>query len=244
MSKLKIFAMSIMAAAFISCGNVTEVQIKVKTGSDIDVSKYQKIAVLPFVIDDEQIKNGKKNLSEDEHDDEKSEKISFFLRRILFKSKKIDVMDTVKTNLIIAGESIDSSLLQDEERLTDIGGELGVDAFITGKYKFYGISEPRSMPVQRYSLQLQHYVTETITYFHKIHILSVQVFVIDARTGKTVLDKSYNPSTSEAHSLGTLIINEAFQGDRVFDKLVNMVVVDFAKLIAPHYELEKRLLVK
>jgi len=233
-----------MAATFVNCSNVTEVKIKVKTGSDIDVNKYKEIAVLPFVADNKLIKEGKKDFSKNESNEDKGEKISFFMRRALSKNKEIDVMDTVKTNSIIAGESIDKSLLEDENRLADIGGELGVNAIIIGRYRFYSISEPRTIPVSVYSQRLHRYITETVTYFHKTYILSLHVIVVDAHTGKPVLKKLIEPPpASEPHSLGTLII-EAFQDDRIFEKLVNKAVSDFAKRITPHYELEKRMLVK
>lgn len=242
MSKFTLFVISLITVAFISCSSVTEVKIKVKKHSVIDVDKYKKIAVLPFVADSGLTQ---KDSNEENSDDDKSKKIAFFLRRILSKNKEVNVMDTIKTNSIIAGESIDKALLEDQGRLSDIGGELNVNAVITGKYKFYSASEPRTVPVERYSMQLQRYIRDTITYFHKSYVLSLQVILVDANTGKTVLDEKYEPSVSEAHNIGTLIISEAFQQeDRIFEKLVNEAVLNFAKRIAPHYELEKRWLVE
>jgi len=223
----------------INCSNIIEVDIKVKTHSDIDINKYKKIAVLPFVSEENSV-----NKEKSDSEDDKGEKIAFFLRRAFFKNKDITVRDTVKTNSIIDGELIDKSLLQDSKKLANIGGELDVNAVITGRYRFYNISEPRRMPVERYSTELHRYITDTITYFHKTYTLSLNIILVDTDTGEIVLDKNYKQSASESHNFGTLVINEAFQDDRIFENLAQKAVLEFAKRIAPHYELEKRLLVK
>lgn len=217
----------------LGCGNKMSVLIKVKVQSEIDVNKYQKLAIIPFVN------------SSGSKDEELGEHIAFLLRRKLSKSSHLEILDFKETREILAGEEINLKTLEDEKELADLGGQLEVDALIVGSYKFYDISEPRRMYYDRYSLQLQRYVTDTVTYFHKSYVLSLQIFIVNANDGKAVWKAPpYQESASENQNLGTFLISEVSGGSSIVKELGARAVSKFIRQIAPHYETEERILVK
>ena len=217
----------------LGCSNKARVLIKVKVQSEIDVNKYKKLAIIPFL-----------NSSEGKGE-EIGEHIAFLLRRKLSKSSHLEILDFKDTREILAGEEITPNTLRDENELLDLGGQLEVDALIVGSYKFYDISEPRRMYYDRYSLQLQRYVTDTVTYFHKSYVLSLRIFIVNANDGKVVWKAPpYEEVASEDHSLGTLLISEVSGGNSIMKELSSRAVNKFIRQIAPHYETEERVLVK
>jgi len=219
--------------ANLGCSNKARVLIKVKVQSEIDVNKYKKLAIIPF-LDSSRNKGG-----------ELAEHIAFLLRRKLSKSSHLEILDTKETREILAGEKIDLNTLKDENALVDLGGQLEVDALIVGSYKFYDISEPRRMYYDRYSLQLQRYVTDTVTYFHKSYVLSLRIFIVNANTGKAVWKAPpYEETASENHNLGTLLISEVSGKNSITKELASRAVTKFIRQIAPHYETEERILIK
>lgn len=214
-----------------SCSNATKVLIKVKVPSEIDVDKYSKIAVIPFL--------------NDENKNEKwGEDIAFLFRRYLGKSKKFSVLDVKDTKLALEGEKIEQLTLQDKDKLIDLGGELGVDALIVGTYRFYNINEPRRLYYDRYSARLQRYITDTVTYFHKTYVLSLNISIVDSNTGEVVWSDKFEQSASENHNIGTLIISGISGDNSVIKRLASRAASDFMRKIAPHYETEERILVR
>ena len=214
------------------CGNTTKVLIKVKVQSEIDVTKYEEIAVIPFLHSDES-----KN-------EEWGENIAFVFRRHLSKSKKFDVLDSKDTKLTLEGERITIDTFQDADKLMDLGGELGVDALVVGTYKFYNISEPRRLYYDRYSVRLQRYITDTVTYFHKTYVLSLNISIVDANTGEIVWSDKFEQTAAEDHNLGTLLISGISEGDNVMKRLTAQAASKFMRKIEPHYETEERILVR
>ncbi len=231
--RYKLIIILFIGLANSGCGNKTRVLIKVKVQSEIDVNKYKKMAIIPFL-----------NTSKSK-DGELGEHIAFLLRRKLSKSSHLEILDTRETRDILAGEKINLNTLKDENALVDVGGQLGVDALIVGSYKFYDISEPRRMYYDRYSQQLQRYVTDTVTYFHKSYVLSLRIFIVNTNTGKTVWKAPpYKETASENHNLGTLLISEISGKNAITKELASRAVTKFIRQIAPHYETEERILVK
>jgi TolB-like protein len=214
------------------CSNKTQVLIKVKVQSEIDIEKYKKIAIIPFLHTDE------------DKNEEWGEHIAFVFRRYLSKSKKFAVLDSKDTKLTLEGEKITLDTLQSTDRLIDLGGELGVDAIISGTYRFYHVSEPRRLYYDRYSTQLQRYITDTVTYFHKTYVLSLDISIVDANTGEIVWNNKFDQTAAEDHNLGTLLISGISEGDNVMKRLATQAALKFRRKIEPHYETEERILVR
>lgn len=222
----------LLALVNFSCSNTTKVLVKVRVQSEIDVNKYEKIAIIPFLNS-----GASKN-------EEWGEDIAFVFRRYLSKSKKFDVLNSKDTKLTLAGEQITIDTLQSPDKLVDLGGELAVDALILGTYKFYHISEPRRLYYDRYSTRLQRYITDTVTYFHKTYVLALDISIVDANTGETVWSDRFEQTAEEDHNLGTLLISGISEGDNVMKRLTTQAASKFMRKIEPHYETEERILVR
>jgi hypothetical protein len=222
----------LLALVNFACSNTTKVLVRVKVQSEIDVGKYEQIAIVPLLNS-----GASKN-------EEWGEDIAFVFRRHLSKSQKFDVLDSKDTRLILAGEQITIDTLQNADELVDLGGQLMVDALVVGTYKFYQISEPRRLYYDRYSVQLQRYITDTVTYFHKTYVLSLNISIVDANTGETVWRGRFEQTAEEDHNLGTLMISGISEGDNVMKRLTTQAASKFMRKIEPHYETEERILVR
>jgi hypothetical protein len=214
------------------CGGAEKVWIKVGVPSELDMSRYRAVAVLPLIP-----------LETDERKDQ-GEAIAYFIRRELAKVKGINLIDAQTTRRILEGEEITPETLENSSQMVDICGELNADAVIAGTYKLYHVSEPRRYYVDRYSPRLRRYVTEAVTYYEKTYYLKLRLMLIDAQNGKPVFEEEYEPSYSEAHNLGTLIVSEVTEGNPAIQRLTLDAVSQFLKKIAPHYEKEERFLVR
>lgn len=217
----------------LGCGGGEKVWIKVSAPSQLDISRYRSIAVLPLVP-----------LEKDEKNKDRGESISYFIRREISKVKGINLIDAQTTRRTLEGESISLQTLQSPEQMMDICGELGTDAVIAGTYKLYHVSEPRRYYVERYSPQLRQYVTQAITYYEKTYYLKLHLMLIDAKTGKPIFEEEYEPSYSEAHNIGSLIVSEVAQDNPAVERLTLEALSQFLKKIAPHYEMEERYLLR
>jgi hypothetical protein len=180
----------------------------------------------------------------DDEQEDQGESIAYFIRRELAKAKGLGVMDSQSTRRIIEGEEITQETIDDPDLMIDICGELRADAVIAGTYKLYDTSEPRRYYVDRYVPNIRQYVTEPVTYYEKTHHLTMRLRIIDAQTGKPFFEEDYEPSYSEAHNIGSLIVSEVTDSKPELQRLTRGVVSQFVKKIAPHYRREQRILVK
>ncbi len=230
-----IVGITFFLALFTGC-HTTRVSIQVKVPSEIDVDKYNQLAILPFV---DRAHPGKKNDTSN-----LGIELASVFRRSLNRPHKFEILDTRNTDILLAGEQMDLETLKDTEKLAFLGSELAVDAFITGTYRFSSVSEPRRMYYDRYSASLQRYVTDSVIYYQKSYKLSVEVLVIDADTGDIVWRHPYQSKAWEAHSIASFLISEAVQSNSVFGNLAAQVAASFTRHVAPHYETSQRILVR
>ncbi|HEX28569.1 TPA: hypothetical protein ENG04_00625 [Candidatus Poribacteria bacterium] len=226
-------SLAVILILILGCGGPEKIWIKVNTPSKIDISRYHSIAVLPLLP-----------LKRDDRNGDQGESISYFIRREIAKVKGINLIDAQTTRRILEGEKISIQTLESPEQMVDICGELGVDAVIAGTYKLYHVSEPRRYYVERYSPQLRQYVTQAVTYYEKTYYLKLHLMLIDSKTGKPILDEEYEPSYSEAHNIGSLIVSEVAQDNPALERLTLDAISQFLKKIAPHYEREERYLLR
>ena len=113
-----------------------------------------------------------------------------------------------------------------------------------GTYKFYNISEPRRLYYDRYSMQLQRYITDTVTYFHKTYALSLDISIVDTNTGGAVWGGKFEQTAEEDHNLGTLLISGISEDDNIMKRLAAQAASKFMRKIEPHYESEERILMR
>lgn len=217
--------------------STTRVAIQVKVPSEIDVARYKRLAVLPFI---ERVPPEKKKAAHETWGVE----LASTVRRSLNRPHQFEILSEKETEAMLAGVELEPSLLEDTDQLATLGLELNVDALILGTYRFTTVSEPRRVYYDRYSPSLQRYVTESVIYYQKSYRLAVEIVVADAETGEIVWRHPYQAKAWETHNVATFLISEAVQNDSVFQNLANQVAASFTRHLAPHFERAERLLVK
>jgi TolB-like protein len=224
---------------FCGCGRaITRVSIPIKVQSEINVSRYSSFAVLPFL--DEQREDTAQKVSSEETEGE----IASLVRRRLGRHKNLHVLGTQETIRMLTGESIDLDLLADMDRLFQLGQYFEVDAVVVGSYRFYTVSQPRRYYGERYSRQLQRYVTDYQDYLQKNYTLSLRVVIADVASEEIVWDEKYERVAYEAHTLGSFLVSQATPDDNTLRSLATQAITEFTRQIAPHYETEERFLVR
>jgi TolB-like protein len=222
----------------LGCGGSTvRVPIQIKVQSEIDVGRYSNFAVLPFA--EEQPDAREMNAPE-----ETREAIAAMMRLGLGRHKNFHVIGTQETTRMLTGETINSDMLSNVSELVRLGRYFEADALVAGSYKFYTISEPRRYYGERYSIQLQRYVTDYQDYLHRTYVLSLRVLIVDMDTEKIVWDEKYDRSAAEAHTFGSFLVSQVTPHDGILKNLMKQAIEEFTRKIAPHYETEERFLVK
>ena len=228
----------ILILLMICCGcgrSVTRVSIPIQIESEIDAERYSSFAVLPFV--QQKIESAEDNI-------EIGEEIAGMMRRGIGRHKNYDVVGTQETIRLMTGETIDTDLLEDTSRLGQLGGYFEVDGLITGSYKYYTISQPRTYYGEHYSPTRQQYVMDYQDYLQKTFILALQVMIVDVDTEEIVWDEKYERTAVQNHTLGSFLVSQVAPHDSILKSLTRQAVSEFTRRIAPHYDTEERFLVK
>ena len=226
------------------CGQrVMEIEVPVKVDSEIDVDRYQRLAVLPFTnqaADSDKYEGS--FLDNSSALENMGHEIALMLRYRLNRREAFKVVDSKETAKMLAGEVLEGSIFgaQILEQVALIGEYLEADAVITGNFRFFTTNEPRRHYTERYSPGLQRYITDYQDYLQKNYILTLRVAIMDVESQKIIWDDVYRTTASEAHSLGTLIISQIASSDSTFKRLAKQAVAQFITKIAPHYEKEDR----
>jgi len=223
---------------FSACSSTaTRVSIPIKVQSEIDISRYTTLAVLPFVPE-EQMGRADEKLPETIGKD-----IADILRRALSRQKSFEVVGTQETTRLLTGETVQEEWLSDVEHLRHLGEYFEVNAVIIGSFRFYSDSRPRRYYGERYSLQRQRYVVDYQDYMQKTYLLSLRVIIVDVETEQIIWNRTYRRSTAEAHTLGSFIFSQAGPQANTIRELSKRAVSEFTRQISPHYEREDRYLV-
>lgn len=215
----------------------TKVSIRVKVPSEIDVDKYNRLAVIPFI----EIRSKDKRADDGV---EWGQDLATVFRRSLNRPHKFEILSAKDTDALLKDDLLDPSQLEDATLLATLGAEMEVDALIIGTYRFSSVSEPRRAYYDRYSSTLQRYVTDSVIYYQKSYRLAVELLVVDAGTGEIVWRHPYESKAWERHNVASFLISEAVQSDSIFRNLATQVAASFTRNIAPHYEKSERLLVR
>jgi len=217
----------------LGCYKAEVIKIKTIVNSKVDMRKYKKVAVIDFVDNGE---NAPSN---------QGEILARMIRKQLGKSKDFHVLSEKDTYLRLAGK-IDKDKIGESDVLVSICNQLEVDALIVGTFKLRQISQPVPYIVERYSSNTGRYVPETRTYIQGIYRLSFHAKLVDGKTGKTVFD--YAPPTEERPKLSTTLglpLPDSGNVDpEVLRRIAARPVNNFVLSLVPHYEYEKRILVR
>ena len=225
----------LLIAALLSslgCYGTQTVKIKVPVESKIDMRDYRIIAVMDFIDVRERSST------------EEGQILARMIRKQLKKSKDFRVMDERSMNRILE-EDIDKSKLEDSEALVSICEQLEVDALIIGMFDLYQLNQPVPYIVERYSPETGRYRPETRTYIQRVHRLLFQAKVVDGRTGDVIFD--YAPVAEERPEYRSgwgLPFSTRRSDPANMRSMATRVVSRFVMSLVPHYENERRILVR
>jgi len=208
------------------------VPVRVKVAAELDVQKYNRIAVIPFV--------DKENRLSSEQLDELTE----LLRQNLVRIPNLSVQPGLTTRELLENEELNAETVHNPENIRNWGGVLNTPAVITGVVRYYSVTAPRQHYVERYSFQLQRYVTEVETYLARTHYLHIELTVWDSETGSVLLPFKRSRQVEETESVVGYIVREATGTSSLLSRLIREPLRDFSRRIMPHYEYEERVLVR
>lgn len=218
---------------FLGCFGTEAVRIKVGINSKVDMKKYKTIAVLDFVD----------SRSNSLTDDGKT--LARMVRKQLESGKDLNILDEKTINLNLS-EVIDKDKIKNPEVLVSIADQLGADALIVSTFEFRQINQPMPYIVEQYSPRTGRYTPDTRTYVRRTQRLSFHAKLIDGRTGETVFD--YAPRIEERpesrRAWGLPLSGESRTKRTGLRGMAARPVATFVLSLVPHYEYERRTLVR
>ncbi|HGE70006.1 TPA: hypothetical protein ENX78_04165 [Candidatus Poribacteria bacterium] len=215
---------------FLGCYSTENVNITVRVDSKVDMRKYRTIAVMDFV--DKSSKSANDN----------GKLIARMIRKQLKKSKDFQILE--ERNMTIESE-VHENELDDLNVLVSLGNQLGVDALIVGSFEAYQRYQSIPYIVDRYSTSTGKYVPEGRTYYQKTYVFSFHAQLIDVADGKIVYEYSPRPEERPEYRSGFgLPFTDGSNDPANVRAMAVRPVTNFVLSLMPHYETERRILVK
>jgi TolB-like protein len=213
------------------CARTVVVPIRVKVAADIDTQKYPTLAVLPFADRDGRLT------------EEQLTPLADVLRRSLGRIPGVSVLGSGATSEGIGDRQLSVASLESPEEVAEWAQVLDVSAVVTGIVRYYTAVVPHRRYVERYSLQLQRYVTEQEDSWVRTHHLALEVAVRDGETGEILVRPPVRAASyEERQSILGDVLRAATGPGRILYDLARAPLNDFVRRITPHYEYEERYL--
>jgi hypothetical protein len=136
-------------------------------------------------------------------------------------------------------------IISNTEAVLSIAKQLDVDAIIIGGYEFGERYQAIPYIVDRYSPRTGRLTPEGRTYIQRLYYLKFQAKVIDAKTGEVIFD--YSPAIEEKPDYGSssnLPFSDDLSDASNIRNIAFKPVRNFVMSVTPHYEVERRILVK
>ena len=228
------FAFCALLLIYLSgCYKAEVIKIKTIVNSKVDMREYKKVAVMDLV-------DSRENTLTNQ-----GEILARMIRKQLGKSKDFHVLSEKDTYLRLA-EKLDKDKISKSDVLVSICNQLGVDALIVGTFNLRQMSHAVPYIVERYSSNTGRYVPETRTYIQGVYRLSFHAKLVDGKTGETVFD--YAPPIEErpklSTTLGLPLPDDGNVDPEILRRIAARPVNNFVLSLVPHYEYEKRILVR
>lgn len=223
---------AVCLAMFAGCSSTVSVPVRVKVAAELDLVKYDRIAVIPFV--------DKENRLTREQLDELAE----LLRQNLSRIPNLNVQPGLTTRELLENEDLNAEKLRDPDHIRNWAGVLNTPAVVTGVVRYYSVTAPRQRYVERYSFQMQRYVTEVETYLARTHYLNVELAVRDGENGTALLPFKRIRQAEETDTVIGYVVREATGASSLLNRLIRAPFRDFSRQIMPHYEYEERILAR
>ena len=220
------------SCVFLGCYGIEAVKIKVRVDSKVDMKKYSTIAVMDFI-------DRKDNSPTDQ-----GKILARMIRKQLRNNKELHILDERSMYLTLE-EEIDKDKIEAPIALISICDQLEVDALIVGTFDFSRVSRPVPYIIERYSPRTGKYRPEARTYIQGVYRLSLHAKVVDGTTGKTVFDYVPPPEEKpEFRSVWGLSLSEGGPDLTNLRSMAARPVTAFVLSLIPHYEYERRILVR
>jgi hypothetical protein len=230
-SYIKVLMFCIPAMIFLfGCYSTENVNITVRADSKIDMRKYKTIAVMDFV--------DKKSKA----DGDNGKIISRMIRKQLKKSKDFQVLE--ERNMTIENV-VHEDEIGDINILASLGNQLGVDALIVGEFDISQRYQSVPYIVDRYSTSTGKYTPEGRTYLQKTYTFSFHARLIDVAKAEVIYD--YKPKIEERPEYRSgfgLPFTDNSNDPSTVRTMAVKPVANFVISLIPHYEIERRTLVK
>ncbi len=215
---------------FFGCYSTENVDITVRVDSKVDMRKYHTIAVMDFVDRNSKSTNDNGKL------------IARMIRKQLKKSKDFQILE--ERNMTIESE-VNENELDDLNVLISLGNQLGADALIIGSFEAYQRYHSVPYIVDRYSASTGKYVPEGRTYYQKAYVFSFKAKLIDIAEGKVVYEYSPRPEERPEYRSGFgLPFSDSSNEPASIRAMAVRPVTNFVLSLMPHYETERRVLVR
>lgn len=215
---------------FSGCYATEVVEIKVGVDSKIEMKKYKTIAVMDFI--DKKSKSNEIN--------------GKIVARMIRKQLKINKGFSVLEEKLMEFEGgINEDEINDPKFLTSISSQLGVDALIVGDFEFYQKYQSVPYIAERYSSTTGKYTPEGRSYVQRVYGFAFRARVIDGATGETVF--SFTPRAEERpeyRESGSLTLSDGTNDPANLRNMAVKPINNFVLSLVPHYEKERRTLIK
>jgi|GEM_PF-2312547 len=222
----------LVSCVFLGCYGAEAVKIRVRVDSKVDMKKYSTIAVMDFID------------VRDNSPTDQGEILARMIRKRLRSSREFHILDERSMYLNLE-EEMDKDKIEDPDVLVSICNQLEVDALIVGTFDLYRVSQPVPYIIERYSPRTGKYSPETRTYVQRVYRLSLHAKVVDGTTGETVFDYAPPPEERpEFRSVWGLSFSEGDSDSTSLRSIAARPVATFALSLIPHYEYERRILVR
>ncbi len=227
---LRFFALCLIC--LLGCSGTEVVKVRVRVDSEADMRNYKTIAVMNFI---------------DSRDDSTTDQggiLARMIRKQLKGSKEFEVLDE-KSIYLRLEEELNKSKIESPDVLVAISDQLGADALIVGTFDFYQLNQPVPYIVRRYSPGTGRYRPETRTYVQRVNRLLIHAKVVDGKTGETILDYSPPPEEKpEYRDSWGLPFSSGRSDPEALRTTAARTVKAFALKLIPHYEYERRIIVR
>jgi hypothetical protein len=227
---LRFFALCLICV--LGCSGTEVVKIKVRMDSEADMKNYKTIAVMSFI---------------DSRDDSTTDQggiLARMIRKQLKGSKEFEVLDE-KSIYLRLEEELNKSKIESPDVLVAIADQLGADALIVGTFDFYQLNQPVPYIVRRYSPSTGRYNPETRTYIQRVNRLLIRAKVVDGKTGETIFDYSPPPEEKpEYRDSWGFPFSSGSSDPEALRTTAFRTVKAFALKLIPHYEYERRIIVR
>ncbi len=214
------------------CRRIVATPIRVRVASNLDLREHSTFAILPFVDRDGKLPP------------ERLYELTQLLSRDVDQMRGVAAVPQSAVYDLMEGEDLSVDGLEDVDNVIAWGEMFDASVIVTGVVRYYTVLESRQRPVERYSYQLQRYVSDVTTELARAHYMRLHIRIHDARDGAILVERTLRRNYHEPQSVFSMMVTEIAGGSDIVVQLAQSRIRRFVRSIAPHYDLEERYLAR